>query len=101
MIPVQTLSLKEDISDDRKDDERNAFLYDLELYEVERTSVIYKTDTVGGYLTAIFKEGYGPTEGDNSNEWPMATGTCLLKFEMPIPCQRHEDIAEHQKHYRI
>ena len=70
MIPVQTLPLKEDISDDCKDDERNAFLYDLELYEVERTSVIYKTDTVGGYLTAIFKEGYSPTEGDNSNEWP-------------------------------
>ena len=85
MIPVQTLSLKEDISDDCKDDERNAFLYDLELYEVERTSVIYKTDTVGGYLTAIFKEGYSPAEGDNSNEWPMATCTCLLKFEMPIP----------------
>lgn len=56
MIPVQTLSLKEDISDDCKDDERNAFLYDLELYEVEGASVIYKTDTVGGYLTAIFKE---------------------------------------------
>ena len=48
MIPVQTLSLKEDISDDCKDDERNAFLYDLELYEVERASVIYKTDTVAG-----------------------------------------------------
>ena len=96
MIPVQTLSLKEDISDDRKDDERNAFLYDLELYEVERASVIYKTDTVGGYLTAIFKEGYGPTEGDNSNEWPMATYTCLLKFEMPIPCQRHEYVAQYQ-----
>ena len=94
MIPVQTLSLKENISDDRKDDERNAFLYDLELYEVERASVIYKTDTVGGYLSAIFKEGYGPTEGDNSNEWPMAAGTSLLKFEMSIPCQRHEYVAQ-------
>ena len=94
MIPVQTLSLKENVSDDRKDDERNAFLYDLELYEVEGASVIYKTDTVGGYLTAIFKEGYGPTEGDNSNEWPMAAGTSLLKFEMSIPCQRHEYVAQ-------
>ena len=78
MIPVQTLSLKEDISDDRKDDERNAFLYDLELYEVERTSVIYKTDTVGGYLTAIFKEGYHPREYDDAYKRPMARRASLL-----------------------
>ena len=96
MIPVQSLSLEEDIGDDGEDDKRYAFLNHLELDQIKRSAIIHETDAVGWYLTAIFEEGDGPTEGDNSNEWPMATCTRLLKFEMPIPCQRHEYVAQYQ-----
>ena len=60
MIPVQSLSLEEDIGDDGEDDKRYAFLYHLELDQIKWSSIIYKTDAVGWYLTAIFEEGDGP-----------------------------------------
>ncbi len=60
MIPMQALSLEEDVGDDGEDDERHAFLYDLELYQVERAAVVDESDTVGWYLAAIFEEGLSP-----------------------------------------
>ena len=97
MIPVQSLSLKEDIGDDGEDDKRYAFLYHLELDQIKRSAIIHETDAVGWYLTAIFEEGDGPTEGDDSDEWPVAAGARLLEFEMSIPCERHEDVAQHEE----
>ena len=96
MIPVQSLSLEEDIGDDGEDDKRYAFLYHFQLYQIERTAIVYESDAVGWYLTAIFKEGYGPTEGDDSYQRPVAAHPCLLKFEMPVPSQCHENIAQYQ-----
>ena len=63
MIPVQSLSLKEDIGDDGEDNKRYAFLYHLELDQIKWPAIIHETDAVGWYLTAIFEEGNGPTEG--------------------------------------
>ena len=39
MIPVQSLSLEEDIGDDGEDDERYAFLNHLELDQIGRAHV--------------------------------------------------------------
>ena len=72
MIPVQSLSLKEDIGDDGEDDKRYAFLYHLELDQIKRSAIIHETDAVGWYLTAIFEEGDGPTEGDDTDTRPVA-----------------------------
>ena len=96
MIPVQSLSLKEDIGDDGEDDERYAFLNHLELDQIKRSAIIYETDAVGWYLTAIFEEGNGPTEGDDTDERPVAAHACLLQLEVSVPSQRHEDVAQHQ-----
>ena len=96
MIPVQSLSLKEDIGDDGEDDKRYAFLNHFELDQIKWSAIIHETDAVGWYLTAIFKEGYGPTEGDDSYQRPVAAHPCLLQFEMPVPSQCHENIAQYQ-----
>ena len=48
MIPVQSLSLEEDIGDDGEDDERYAFLYHFELDQIKRSAIIYKTDVLAG-----------------------------------------------------
>lgn len=96
MIPVQSLSLKENIGDDGEDDERYAFLYHLELDQIKRSAIIHETDAVGWYLTAIFEESDGPTEGDDTDKRPVAAHARLLQLEVPVPSQRHEDVAQHQ-----
>lgn len=97
VIPMQALPLEEDVGDDGEDDERYALLYHFELYQIEWTTVVDESDTVGWYLTAVFEEGYRPTEGDDSDERPVAAGARLLEFEMSIPCERHEDVAQHEE----
>lgn len=96
MIPVQSLSLEEDIGDDGEDDKRYAFLNHFELDQIKWSAIIYKTDAVGWYLTAIFEEGDGPTEGDDTDKRPVAAHARLLQLEVSVPSQRHEDVAQHQ-----
>lgn len=96
MIPVQSLSLEEDIGDDGEDDKRYAFLNHLELDQIKRSAIIHETDAVGWYLTAIFEEGDGPTEGDDTDKRPVAAHARLLQLEVSVPGQRHEDVAQHQ-----
>ena len=96
MIPVQSLSLEEDIGDDGEDDERYAFLNHLELDQIKRSAIIYETYAVSWYLTAIFEEGNGPTEGDDTDKRPVAAHARLLQLEVSVPSQRHEDVAQHQ-----
>jgi hypothetical protein len=93
---MQSLSLEEDVGNDGKDDKRYAFLYHFQLYQIERTAIVYESDAIGWYLTAIFKEGYGPTEGDDTDKRPVAAHARLLQLEVSVPSQRHEDVAQHQ-----
>ena len=72
MIPVQSLSLEEDIGDDSEDDKRYAFLNHLELDQIKWSAIIHETDAVGWYLTAIFEEGDGPTEGDDTDKMQVS-----------------------------
>ena len=97
MVPMQALSLEEDVGDDGEDDERYALLNHLELHQVEGTAIIDESNSVGRYLTAVFEEGDGPTECDDSDEGPVAAGARLLQFQMSVPCQRHEDVAQHEE----
>ena len=97
MVPMQALSLEEDVGDDGEDDERHALLNHLELNQVEGTAIIDESDSVGRYLTAVFEEGDGPTECDDTDEGPVAAYARLLQFQMSVPCQRHEDVAQHEE----
>ena len=96
MIPVQSLSLKEDIGDDGEDDKRYAFLNHLELHQIKRSAIIHETDAIGWHLTAILEEGNSPTEGDDTDKRPVAAHARLLQLEVSVPSQRHEDVAQHQ-----
>lgn len=66
MVPVQTLTLEENVGNDGEDDEGYAFLYHLELNQREGAAVVDKANTVGGYLTAVLKESDSPTESDHT-----------------------------------
>ena len=56
MIPVNRLVLKHDVGDDAEYHERDAFLYDFQLHEGERTAIACISYAVGGHLATIFKE---------------------------------------------
>jgi hypothetical protein len=58
--------LKHDVGNDTEHGQRDAFLDDLQLNEVEGTSIFYEANTVGWHLTAVFKEGDAPRESDDA-----------------------------------
>ena len=60
MIPVKTLTFEHYGNHHGEDCERNRFLDDLELHEVERTAVSVEADTVCRDLCAVFKKGDAP-----------------------------------------
>jgi len=68
---VQVGALEHDVGNDAEYGQRDTFLYDLQLNEVEGTSILYETETISGYLAAVFEEGNHPREGDNSDEGPV------------------------------
>ena len=68
---MQVGALKQDVGDDGEDTQRDALLNDLQLNEVEGTSILYETETISGYLAAVFEEGYHPRKGDDSDEGPV------------------------------
>ena len=60
MVPVELLMLKDEIGDDSKHHEGDALLDDLQLYKVEGTTVVDKSDTVGWNLAAVLEKGNHP-----------------------------------------
>ena len=60
MVPVQVGALEHDVGNDAEHGQRDALLYDLQLDEVEGTSILNEANTVGRYLTAVLQEGYTP-----------------------------------------
>lgn len=59
VVPAN-LHVKGDNRECEEHAERDDFLYHLELHDGEWSSVFEKSDSVGGYLQAIFKEGDSP-----------------------------------------
>ena len=94
MVPMQRLSLKQDVGYHGKDTETDALLDDLELNEIERTTIADETQSVGWHLTAILEEGDEPRKENHYDEWPMSRGARLLQLQMTIPGQGHKDITQ-------
>lgn len=71
MIPMKTFALEEHVSNNCKDDERNALLNNLELNKSEGTAVAHEAYTIGWHLTAIFEECYYPTKYNDTKQRPV------------------------------
>ena len=68
---MQMGALEHDVSNDAEYGQRDALLNDLQLDKVEGTTILYETETISGYLAAVFEEGYHPRKGDDSDEGPV------------------------------
>ena len=60
MVPLERLSFEKYSDHDSEDCKGYDLLDDLQLHEVERTSVFNVADPVCRDLSAVFKEGYSP-----------------------------------------
>ena len=89
--------LEHDVGDDGKDGQRDALLYNFQLHEVEGASVLDEAQTVGRHLTAILKEGDAPGKQNNPQQGPRIRNARLLKLQVTIPGQRHENVAQQQQ----
>jgi hypothetical protein len=78
MVPMQVSALEHDVGNDAEHSQRDAFLNDLQLNEVEGSAVLDKTQTVGGDLTAVFKEGDAPRKDNDAYQRPVVRHTVLL-----------------------
>ena len=78
MIPMEILVLEHYMCHHCKDNKGDTFLNDLELNKGERSSIAFKTNSVGWHLTAILKEGNQPREGYYSYQWPIGRCAALL-----------------------
>ena len=69
MVPLESLSLEHKGDYHSEDSEGNDFLDDLELHQVERTSVVNESDSVGRNLSAVLEECHRPREEYDQNQW--------------------------------
>ena len=75
---MQVGALEHDVGNDAEHGQRDAFLNDLQLNEVEGSAVLNEAETVGRNLTAVFKEGDAPREDNDAYQWPVVRYTVLL-----------------------
>ena len=99
VVPLYGLALEKEHHYHRKDGERDHLLNNLELKQVEGTSVADKTDTVSRHSKAIFKKCYSPREQDDQYERPSGGDFHFAEFKMPVPGEGHEDVGKDQHHY--
>ena len=96
VVPLEGLALEEEVDDDREDGQRDGFLDDLELHQIERAAVARETDAVGGDGEAVLEEGDAPGEQDDQDQRPAGRDLHFLQFEMAVPRERHEDVRADQ-----
>ena len=99
VVPVDGLSLEDEEDDDREDRQGDDLLDDLQLDEVERSAVLGVTDAVGGDRQAVLEESYAPREQDDQDERPARRYLHFTQFQMPVPCECHEDVRADEHEY--
>ena len=83
MIPTYRLP-EQQISNDRKDDERDALLHYLQLRDCESL----RTNPIGGNLKDIFEKRNGPASEDHQHQW------FAFVFQVAIPGQGHKNVRD-------
>ena len=99
MVPVEGLSLEDEQDDDGEYGEGDYFLDDLELDQVEGTSVLSVSNAVGRNGEAVFEKGDAPGEQDDQDERPARRNLHFTEFQMPVPCERHENVRAYEHEY--
>ena len=97
MVPLEGLALEQEHRHDREHRQRNDLLDDFQLHEVERAPVVDEADAVRRDLGAILEKGDAPRQEDDPDKRPTVRQFHFLEFEMAVPGQRHETVAENEQ----
>ena len=90
---MKLLPLEEHVCNNTEYNQRDNFLYDFELHQRERPSIIDKTDTICRHQKAVFYAGNQPREANYGNQGPVRRDAGLIEFQVPVPSKCHKDIA--------
>ena len=93
MVPMEGLSLEQEMGDDGENRQGNHFLDHFQLDERERTSVLREAHPVGGHHKRVFKKGDAPGKEDDADKGPVVRDLHLLQFQVAVPGQRHENVG--------
>ena len=92
VVPVQGLCFEAERQDKREHNQRNALLNNLKLNQVERTAVDIGPYPVSRNHYAILKKSQPPRGQNNKDQRPISTDFHLLKLEVSIPSECHQDV---------
>ena len=90
---MKLLPLEEHVCNNTEHNQRDNFLYDFELHQRERSSVIDKADTVCRHQEAVLYAGNQPREANYSNQGPVGRNSSLVELQVSVPSKCHKDIA--------
>ena len=96
MIPLKGLALEHHGYDDCEHCEGYDLLNDFELHDVERSAVAVEADPVGRNLGAVLEKCHSSGQQNDQNQRPSGRNLHLLKFQMPVPGECHEDVGCNQ-----
>jgi len=97
VVEPEGLCLEKEHREDSKYDQRNRFLDNFQLPQVERTAVAVEAKTIGGHLEDIFEKSNSPAYKDNGKEPKATEPTHMLEFQVPIPRNRHKTVGQQQE----
>ena len=97
MVPMESFALKQHRDHDGEDEQGDDLLNHLQLDERKGTSIIDKTNAIGGHLAHVFKEGNPPRKGDNGNQGPVFTNARFAQLQVTVPSKGHKYIAQHEQ----
>ena len=99
MVPLERLTFEHHSYKHCEDSEWYHFLNDLELHQIERTAVLYISDSVCRYLSAVLKKCHSPWEEDYQDKRPACGNLHFLKLQVAVPCKCHEYIGCYKQKY--
>ena len=93
MIPGNFFISKKKQGEYQKYSDRQGLLNHLQLQEIEWTSIALKPIFIRRNLKNILEHGNTPADQNNGNKSEAPAPFHILKFQMPIPGQGHENIG--------
>lgn len=98
MIPLKFLALKKEHGDNGENRKRYGLLEDFKLEQGEWPAVAGEACPVGRNHETIFEQRHAPRRQYDCYKGPIPDQSQLLQTQIAIPCQRHEDVGNHQHH---
>jgi hypothetical protein len=97
VIPLEFLIFEQYQGENGEHHQGNDLLNDLQLQQCKGAAIFLVPNLVGGYHEAILKKGNEPAGQDESRQTRFLEKFQVLKFQVPVPCHRHEYVGKNKQ----